>query len=100
MMNTKAQLIRRDKRIDELGNTIELKMWRLMKPSGDKPHGCKYSLVYVVEGKRVIGYDNAEGKGDHRHYEEKEMPYRFRSLRRVAQDFYNDVERYKRGEKL
>lgn len=96
----KAQLIRRDKNIDELGNTVELKMWRLTEPTADKPHGYKYSLVYVVEGKRVIGYDNAEGRGDHRHYGEREEPYRFRNLRQVAQDFYNDMERYKRGEKL
>jgi hypothetical protein len=100
MINMKAQLIRRDKSVDELGNTIELKMWQLTKPTEDKPHGYKYSLVYVVAGKRMIGYDNAEGKGDHRHYAERESPYRFRNLRQVAQDFYNDVERYKRGEKL
>lgn len=100
MINMKAQLIRRDKNVDELGNTIELKMWRLTQPTEDKPHGYKYSLVYIVAGTRVIGYDNAEGRGDHRHYEGKEEPYRFRSLRQVAQDFYSDVERYKRGEKL
>jgi len=100
MMNIKAQLIRRDKNVDELGNTIEFKMWQLSKPSDDKPHGYKYSLVYIVAGKRVIGYDNAEGKGDHRHYGEKESPYRFRSLNQVAKDFLNDMERYKRGEEL
>jgi hypothetical protein len=96
----KAQLIRRDKNIDELGNTIELKMWRLSEPAADKPHGYKYSLVYIAGGKRVIGYDNAEGRGDHRHYGSREEPYRFRSLRQTAQDFYNDIERYKRGERL
>lgn len=100
MIDMKAQLIRHDKNVDELGNTIELKMWQLAKLTVDKPHGYKYSLVYIVAGKRVIGYDNAEGRGDHRHYGEKEAPYRFRSLRQVALDFYNDVERYKRGEKL
>lgn len=100
MVNMKAQLIRHDKNVDELGNTIELKMWRLTSPAVDKPHGYKYSLVYIVAGKRIIGYDNAEGKGDHKHYGERELPYRFRSLRHVAQDFINDVERYKRGEKL
>ena len=32
-------------------------MWRV-NPF-DKPHGYKYSLVYIVKGERVIGYDNA-----------------------------------------
>jgi len=93
----KAQLIRHVKGVDELGNTIEVKMWQLSRPGKDKPHGYKYSLVYVVAGERMIGYDNAEGKGDHRHYGDRELPYRFRGLRQVAQDFYDDVERYKKG---
>ncbi len=95
----KAPLIRHVKGVDELGNTIEVKMWQLSKPAKDKPYGYKYSLVYVVAGERMIGYDNAEGKGDHRHYGDRELPYRFRSLRQVAQDFYDDVARYKKGVK-
>ena len=42
--------------------------------SGDKPHGVKYSIVYIKGGKRLAGYDNAEGKGDHRHYEIMRSP--------------------------
>jgi hypothetical protein len=96
----KAQLVFHEKNVDELGNTIELKMWQLSEPSKDKPHGYKYSLVYIVAGERLIGYDNAEGKGDHKHYRGIESAYHFRTLRQVAQDFYKDVERYKRGEAL
>jgi hypothetical protein len=58
----------------------------------------KYSLVYIVEDTRVIGYDNAEGKGDHRHIRRKTEPYKFVSLRKLANDFYGDIKRYKRGE--
>jgi len=94
----KAKIIRHEKIIDELGNTIEIKMWQLPRPSTDKPHGFKYSLVYVVEDTRVIGYDNAEGKGDHRHIKEKTELYKFVSLKKLANDFYRDIERYKRGE--
>ncbi|MBI4838290.1 MAG: hypothetical protein HY806_03950 [Nitrospirae bacterium] len=94
----KADLIRAEKIIDELENTIEITMWRLPESTGDKPHGYKYSLVYVVNEVRVIGYDNAEGKGDHRHIKNKTEAYRFVSLRKLAHDFYNDVEKYKRGE--
>ena len=95
-----AHLIRHVKAVDELGNIIEVKMWRLLKPATDKPHGYKYSLVYIVRGERVIGYDNAEGKGDHRHYGNRELPYSFINLRQLAQDFYHDVERFRRGDEL
>jgi len=94
----KAALIRHEKIIDELENTIEIKMWRLREPTVDKPHGYKYSLVYIVDDTRIIGYDNSEGKGDHRHIKNRTEPYRFINLRRLADDFYNDIEKYKRGE--
>lgn len=60
----KAHPVRNEKIVDELGNTIEIIMWQLPEATLDKPHGYKYSLVYIVDDVRVIGYDNAEGKGD------------------------------------
>jgi hypothetical protein len=48
-------------------------------------------LVYIKDGIRVIGYDNAESKGDHRHYGGKEMPYRFRSIDKLFEDFQKDL---------
>ena len=44
---------------------------------GDKPHGVKISVVYIKNGKRLIGYDNAEGRGYHRHESGREEAYRF-----------------------
>lgn len=61
------------------------------------PSGMKYSLVYISEGKRIIGYDNAEGKGHHRHYKNKEFAYDFQDVGKLIQDFYVDVEKVKRG---
>jgi hypothetical protein len=92
----KAISMRQEKIIDELGNVVEIRMWQLPAPSKDKPHGYKYSLVYIVGGIRVIGYDNAEGQGDHRHIEGKTTPYHFVSLRKLANDFLKDVEKYKK----
>ena len=46
---------------------------------------------------RVIGYDNAEGKGDHRHYKDTEKPYSFKSIERLLEDFHKDIERYNGG---
>ena len=48
----RAKLIRHDKVIDKLGNTVEIKMWKLPKATKDKPHGYKYSLFYIVDDER------------------------------------------------
>ena len=63
----KASLIRHDKIIDELENIVEITLWQLPRRLKDKPHGYKYSLVYIADGQRIVGYDNAEGKGAHKH---------------------------------
>ena len=91
----KTRLIRHEKVTDESGNTVEIKIWQLPKSSRDKPHGYKYSLVYIVDGVRALGYGNAEGKGDHRHYKDSEGLYKFKDIERLFEDFYNDVRRFK-----
>ena len=70
-------------------------MWSVPK-TADKPYAFKYSLVYIVNGVREVGYDNAEQKGDHRHYKELEEPYMFASLEKLAENFYRDVEKIKK----
>ncbi len=90
----KAHLVKYVRVEDEQDNTIEVRIWQLPEPSKDKPHGYKYSLVYIVEGIRVIGYDNAEGKGDHRHYKGAERPYAFKSIDRLLSDFHRDIKKY------
>jgi hypothetical protein len=89
-----SELVRHEKITDELGNTIEMKIWRVTV-SSHVPHGLKYSLVYIVNGERVIGYDNAERRGDHRHIRDVETKYVFRSVRQLVRDFQADVARYK-----
>lgn len=69
----------------------EIKIWAVEKTE-DKSHGYKYSFVHVKDGKRIIGYDNAEGKGDHRHYEDREATYEFISIKKLFADFYKDVK--------
>jgi Family of unknown function (DUF6516) len=55
------------------------------------PHGYKYSLVYIFNGRRLIGYDNHERKGDHRHHRSVTRPYAFKSVDRLIEDFLSDV---------
>ena len=82
------------KRVYPDGGIVEIKSWHVdMTP--DKPHGFKYSLVYIREGKRIIGYDNAERKGDHRHYKDKVSPYEFKGIDKLFEDFFDDVRRFR-----
>ena len=43
---------------------MEIKAYRVPKTMST-PHGYKYSLVYIYDGHRLVGYDNHERKGDH-----------------------------------
>lgn len=90
----KARLLFHDKVVELDGGIIEVKIWALV-PTSDRPHGYKYSFVYIRNGQRVVGYDNSEGKGDHRHYGGLEVPYRFTSIERLVEDFLGDVGRIK-----
>lgn len=49
-------------------------------------------LVYVVDGKRIVGYDNERGKGDHKHIDGTEKTYRFVNPQRLIDDFMKDVK--------
>lgn len=93
----KAETLLKTKTIDEKGNIVEIKIIKVEKTETE-PYGIKYSLVYIENGKRVVGYDNYEKKGDHKHYFEKEIKYKFESVDKLIRDFLNDIEKYKRGE--
>jgi hypothetical protein len=51
--------------------------------------------VYIVDGIRVVGYDNELGKGDHKHMHGKELSYHFASVDQLVADFKADIERLK-----
>ena len=93
----KAKLIFHRKNIEPSGDIIEMKMWNV-PISKDRPEGVTYSLVYVRGGERIVGYDNAEGKGHHRHYRNQEDLYLFRGVDVLVKDFHRDVEKIRRGE--
>jgi len=91
----KAELIHRLKHVTAEGDIIEMVVWKVPQPVSPCTHGFKYSLVYVVEGRRVIGFDNERGKGDHVHVEGEERPYAFESVERLIEDFVEAVERWR-----
>jgi hypothetical protein len=75
---------------------VEMKIWQVPYSRG-KPLGLKYSLVYIQKGERVFGYDNAEGKGDHKHLGGDEIPYEFKDMDTLIADFYIDIRGFVEG---
>jgi hypothetical protein len=90
-MKKDAELLYREKR-SHAGGIIEMVVWRLPKPVPLSGHSFKYRLVYVRDGKRLVGYDNERGKGDHRHIGKTEQPYTFVDEARLFEDFWQDVK--------
>jgi len=76
-----------------------IKVWSVPKSVPPTTHGLKYSLFYGRSGERLIGYDNERGKGDHRHYGEREESYQFVSLEKLLDDFIADTEKHQRRSK-
>jgi hypothetical protein len=85
--NMPAQFITRLKDITADGAIIELVIWKVPAPAPPTDHGYKYSAVYVVDGVRVVGFDNERGKGDHCPLDGIEIPYAFAGVEQLIEDF-------------
>ena len=72
----------------------ELVLWQVPKPVAGSTHGFKYRLAYVVRNVCVLRYDNEVGKGDHRHYGDKESIYKFTTPDQLVADFQRDIARW------
>lgn len=83
----KATLIQSDKQRFENGEIRQVRIWLVPEPVPPSTHRFKYSLVYVVQGVRVIGFDNERGKGDHQHRHGVETFYDFKGIEQLLADF-------------
>lgn len=88
-----AKIIESQKFTLDGGATVQIKIWRLPKPTDERPHGLKYSLFYGRDGQQIIGYDNETGKGDHRHYRDREERYVFTTFEMLISVFWRDVKK-------
>lgn len=82
-----------DRRVVRGDLTVQMVIWQLPAPTRDRPHGLKYRLWCGRAGRTVVRYDNERGKGDHRHYGEREEDYAFVSGAQLVADFLEDVAR-------
>lgn len=89
----RARLIFHGRRLFDDGAIMEMRIWQVPEPVVASRHHLKYSLFYGFPGKRLVGYDNERGKGDHRHLDETELPYDFVSVEKLVADFLDDVRR-------
>ena len=87
MANMQAKLITRFKNVNPDGSILELVVWKVSEPVPPTEHGFKYRAVYIVDGQRIVGFDNERGKGDHCHLDGKEAPYNFTSVEQLVEDF-------------
>lgn len=79
------------------GAILRMRVWELREPVPPGEHRFKYSLFYGRPGERLVLYDNERGKGDHRHYGDREEPCEFKDVETLRSDFLADVRRLRGG---
>lgn len=89
----KAELLHRSKAQLLDGSIVEMVIWRLPSPVVGSSHSYKYRLYFGRDGKRIVGFDNERGKGDHRRLDGVERPYEFKSAEALMQDFLSEVRK-------
>ena len=91
-----ARLLLRERRIIAEKRFAEIVIWQVPRPLHSSRHRFKYRLAFVVDEVCVLRFDSETGKGDHKHVGEIEVPYRFTTLDRLIEDFWNEVEGWQR----
>jgi hypothetical protein len=94
--NMRATLLIRTRVIYSDVAFAELVLWHLPAALEGSAHMYKYRLAYVVHGVCVVRYDNEAGKGDHRHFGERETKYLFTTPDALIEAFKRDIARWNR----
>ena len=86
-----AVLLSRSKTVLPDGAIVEIVLWQVPEPAAGSTHRYKYRLSYGRDGRRIVGFDNERGKGDHRHLEGEERPYAFSTVAALLEDFQAEI---------
>jgi hypothetical protein len=73
---------------------VEVVIWHVPEAIPPATHLYKYRPAHVAEERCVLRYDNARGKGDHRHTETMEKPSSFSTPDQLMAEFEADVARW------
>ena len=87
----RARLVLKTKTAHQDG-VVEMVVWQVPSPVPPSEHAFKYRFVFVRDGERINVYDNERGKGDYKHVDEREVPYKFVDIETLMADFLRDVE--------
>ena len=93
-----ATLLHETKRVFADGQIAEARIWIVPDRVPGSAHRLKYSLFYGGVGGRLVGYDNEAGKGDHRHYGDRQESYSFTTVEQLVTDFLADVSDLRGGD--
>jgi hypothetical protein len=91
----KAMEIKRFAYAFDANDFVEGAVWEVPEPVPPSEHSYKYRLVYIVDGARIIGFDNERGKGDRQHDGTGENVYVFRGIDQLLEDLANAVEAWR-----
>ena len=92
----KATLVARTRIVYAENAFADLVLWRVPSSVVGSAHEFEYRLAYVVDGACVVRYDNEVGKGDHRHFGDKETAYSFSTPEALLAAFERDITRWNR----
>lgn len=81
------------KQVQADGSLIQIVIWHVPTPVLPCDHHFKYSLVYIRNRVRVVGFDNERGKGDHMHVLGREVSFRFKDIASLLSYFRLVVEK-------
>lgn len=86
-----AVLLSRLKTVLPDGAIVEIVLWQVPEPVAGSTHRYKYRLFYGRDGRRIVGFDNERGKGDHCHLDGEEQPYAFSTVAALLEDFQAEI---------
>ncbi|WP_244618766.1 DUF6516 family protein [Rhizobium sp. 18065] len=89
----RAEKLFHEKRVLRDGSIVEMIVWKIPQPVPGSLHSFKYRLFFGHKGKRIVGFDNERGKGDHCHLDGVEKPYAFTDVDQLIADFLMEVTR-------
>jgi len=91
-----AVLLERSKTILPDGSIVEIVLWQVPEPVPGSTHLFKYRLFYGRDGRRIVGFDNERGKGDHCHLDGREQSYAFSTVATLLGDFRAEIAKRRR----
>ena len=92
----KGTLLINERHVLDVGAFVEIVVWRLSQSVRGSGHRFKYRLALVVDGVCVLRFDNEAGKGDHKHVANAEEPYKFIGPEALLEDFWSEVDKWRR----